>query len=159
MARTQSNGSEDSQYYTLASNLPLASASENARGFDLPGNGQSLLLRCSKPPRPTADLLLDAALAYTLHQTAQLEGLLTILRDTETSRCVAFGPAAPLVSLGCCLSRPLRARTDPCGPPSLNSQRRLRLHLQQARSSRPTGSSVVVRPKLTLSPRRLRRLA
>ena len=45
MARTQSNGSEDSQYYTLASNLPLASASENARGFDLPGNGQSLLLR------------------------------------------------------------------------------------------------------------------
>lgn len=34
-------GSEDSDCYTLPTNLPLASASPNAQGHDLPANGAS----------------------------------------------------------------------------------------------------------------------
>lgn len=47
---------------TFHCDLPLASESANAQGHDLPGN------------------------AFTLRQTAQLEGLLTQIRDRDTSR-------------------------------------------------------------------------
>ncbi|CED83774.1 prtase-like protein [Phaffia rhodozyma] len=60
MTRSSSTSSDGSTVFPV--NLPLASASPNAVGHDLPQN------------------------AYTLHQTAQLEGLLTILRDKETGR-------------------------------------------------------------------------
>lgn len=82
---------------TFPSGLPLASESPNAQGHDLPREFVLVLALPSWPEldralisassrSPCASACSPVANAFTLHQTAQLEGLLTVIRDRETGR-------------------------------------------------------------------------